>query len=210
MRFPPVHGANLEGRVFTLPDEFDGDLDLVLMAFQRRQQIDVDTWVPAAKAEMKRYPLLRYYELPIISRRLPFARWWLDGAMRAGIADRAAREITSTLYLDKAAFRRQLELPTEGTIYAVLVTCEGQVLSRAERAWSPEAGSSLEAVLSHGSVAPATENRSGKRRPVGKSEETSGWTFAGVLGARSYEQRTTCFGDRSHRLRGREAGPPPS
>jgi hypothetical protein len=33
MRFPPVHGANLEGRAFTLPDEFDGDLNLVLIAF---------------------------------------------------------------------------------------------------------------------------------------------------------------------------------
>ena len=156
MRFPLVHGANLEGRAFTLPDEFDGDLNLVLIAFQRRQQVDVDTWVPAAKAEMKRYPSLRYYELPIISRRLPFARWWLDGAMRAGIPDRAAREATITLYLDKAAFRRELELPTEDMIYVVLVTREGQVLGRAEGAWTPEAGSSLEKILSHSSAAPAT------------------------------------------------------
>jgi hypothetical protein len=74
----------------------------------------------------------------------------------AGIPDRAARESTFMLYLDKAAFRRQFELPTEGTIYAVLVTCEGQVLWRAEGAWTPEAGSSLEAVLLHSSVAPAT------------------------------------------------------
>ncbi len=156
MRFPLVHGANLEGRAFTLPDEFDGDLNLVLIAFQRRQQIDVDTWVPAAKAEMKRYPSLRYYELPIISRRLPFARWWLDGAMRAGIPDRAAREATITLYLDKTAFRRGLELPTKETIYAALVTRDGQVLWRAEGAWTPEAGSSLEQVLSHSPTAPAT------------------------------------------------------
>jgi hypothetical protein len=156
MRFPPVHGANLEGRAFTLPDEFDGDLNLVLITFRRRQQIDVDTWIPEAKAQMKRYPLLCYYELPIISRHLPFARWWLDGAMRAGIPDRAARQATIKLYLDKTAFRRQLELPTEDTIYVVLVTREGQVLWRAEGAWTPEAGSSLEAVLSHSSAAPAT------------------------------------------------------
>lgn len=75
MRFPLVHGANREGRAFTLPDEFDGILNLALIAFQRPQQIEVDTWVPAAKALIKRYPSLRYYELPVIGQRLPFARW---------------------------------------------------------------------------------------------------------------------------------------
>ena len=41
MRFPPVHRANLEG-VFTLPDEFDGDLHQVLITFQCLQQSEVD------------------------------------------------------------------------------------------------------------------------------------------------------------------------
>ncbi len=155
MRFPPVHGANLERRAFDLPQEFDGDLNLVFIAFHREQQIYVDTWIPAAKALMKRYPSLRYYELPTISRHLPFARWWLDGAMRADIPDRAAREATITLYLDKAAFRRELELPTEDTIYAVLVTRDGEALWRAEGAWTPEAGNSLVQVLAQRSAAPA-------------------------------------------------------
>jgi hypothetical protein len=156
MRFPRVHGANLEGQAVTLPDEFDGNLNLVLIAFQRRQQIEVDTWAPVAKALMRRYPSLRYYELPIISRRLPFGRWWLDGAMRAGIPDRAARKATVTLYLDKAAFRRQLELPTESTIYVLLVKRDGQVLWHTEGMWTPEAASSLEEFLFHSSAAPAT------------------------------------------------------
>ncbi len=155
-QFPRVQGASLERRPFTLPEDFEGEVNLVLIAFRREQQSAIDTWTPTARQLGRSHPEFRYYELPTISRGVPLARWWLDGAMRAGIPDRAAREATITLYLDKAAFRRQLELPTESTIYVLLVTCEGQVLWRVEGAWTPEAGSSLEKVLSQSSAAPAT------------------------------------------------------
>ncbi len=147
MRFPRVRGANLERRSFALPGDFEGLCNLVLIAFQREQQVAVGTWVPVAKTLTKRYPALRYYELPTISRRVPLARWWLDAAMRAGIPDPAAREATITLYLDKSAFRRKLELPTEETIYALLVRRDGQVVWRSEGAWTQEKGHALEHAL---------------------------------------------------------------
>src|SRR5512146_1371356 len=113
--FPRVQGANLERRSLTLPDDFAGERNLVLIAFKREQQFEIDTWIPAARQLARDYPDFRYYELPTISRNVPLARWWLDGAMRAGIPDRAAREATITLYLDKALFRlcRSRLLPVE-------------------------------------------------------------------------------------------------
>ena len=150
MRFPRVRGANLERREFALPGDFDGDVNLVLIAFRREQQDDIDTWVPTARELLRRYPWLRYYELPVISRLLPFGRQWLDSAMRAGIPDRAAREATITLYVDKGAFRQALELPTEETIYALLVTRDGTVLWRAEGRWSAAKGQGLERALEAG------------------------------------------------------------
>lgn len=130
--FPRVQGANLERRSFTLPDDFEGERNLVLIAFKREQQFDIDTWVPTARQLAQEHPDFHYYELPTISRNIPLARWWLDGAMRAGIPDRAAREATITLYLDKEAFREALQLPSEDTIYALLVDRTGNVLWRAE------------------------------------------------------------------------------
>ena len=146
--FPRVHGDNLERRPFTLPDEFDGERNLVLIAFQREQQFDIDTWMPTAQRLAQGHPDFRYYELPTISRNLPLARWWLDGAMRAGISDRGAREATITLYVDKGAFREALRLPREDTIYALLVDRGGRVLWRAEGAATPEKVRELERALS--------------------------------------------------------------
>lgn len=130
--FLRVHGANLERRPFTLPDDFEGERNLVLIAFKREQQFEIDTWIPAAQRLAQDHPDFRYYELPTISRSVPLARWWLDGAMRAGIPDRAAREATITLYLDKVAFREALHLPNEDTIHALLVDRGGTILWRAE------------------------------------------------------------------------------
>jgi hypothetical protein len=146
--FPPVQGSNLERRQFRLPGDFEGERNLVLIAFRREQQFDVDTWSAPIKGLRERFPDLRFYELPTIKRGNPVFRFWLDSAMRAGIPDRTAREQTITLYLDKEAFRAALDLPSEETIYALLVDRQGRVLWRAEGPFTEAKGRELEGFLS--------------------------------------------------------------
>ena len=124
---PEVAGQNLEGESYELPGDFEGDLNLLLVAFRREQQADVDTWLPVARRLGREYPSIRYYELPVIDRLYRLARPFIDGGMRAGIADATARERTITLYVDAAAFRQSLDLPTRNAIYALLVDREGEV-----------------------------------------------------------------------------------
>jgi hypothetical protein len=145
--FPPVQGSNLARRQFHLPGDFEGERNLVLIAFQREQQFDVDTWSMPIKRLRDRYPDLRFYELPTIKRGNPVFRFWLDSAMRAGIPDRTVREQTITLYLDKEAFRSSLDLPSEETIYALLVDRQGRVLWRTEGPFTEAKGHELEQVL---------------------------------------------------------------
>ncbi len=145
--FPRVRGANLERRPFTLPEDFEGERNLVLIAFKREQQFDIDTWVAVAKHIAHEHKGFRYYELPTISRSVPFARWWLDGAMRAGIPDQAAREATITLYLDKALFRQALGLASEDMIYALLLDRAGKILWRAVGAATDEKARDLQRAL---------------------------------------------------------------
>jgi hypothetical protein len=102
-------------------------LNLVLVAFRREQQAGVDTLLPVARRLERAYPAIRYYELPVIDRLYRLARPFIDGGMRAGIADATARERTITLYVDAAAFRRSLDLPTRNAIYALLVDRDGVV-----------------------------------------------------------------------------------
>jgi hypothetical protein len=146
-RFPRVKGSNLEKRTFSLPTDFEGERNLLLVAFERDQQKDVDTWL----REMKRFeeldPGFRYYELPTIQRPNAFTRWFIDTGMRRGIPDRKARERTITLYLDKKPFCDALLISDQKKIYQFLVDRNGKVLWRSEGLFDETKGASLRSVL---------------------------------------------------------------
>src|SRR5271157_1852645 len=64
--FPPLKSETLEKQAVQLPQDFQGERNLLLIAFQREQQKDTDTWL----AQMKRFEDIdkgfRYYEIPTI------------------------------------------------------------------------------------------------------------------------------------------------
>jgi hypothetical protein len=148
-KFPHVETANLAGRNYSLPHDFEGERNLVLIAFEREQQKDIDTWLHESLRFEQIDPGLRIYELPTIARLDPFRRWFIDTGMRHGIPDRKARERTLTLYLDKNAFRQSLNIETEKQIYAMLVDRSGSVLWRTEGDFGETKGQSLREALLH-------------------------------------------------------------
>ena len=136
--FPAVEGQNLSGRSFALPGAFEGRVNLVFVAFKRQQQAEVDTWLAAAARLAAEHETLRYYELPTLGRGMRLMRSFIDGGMRSGIPDKAQRDRTITLYIDKDSFRRSLQLASEDTVYALVVDRAGRVLARAEGRHTPE------------------------------------------------------------------------
>jgi parvulin-like peptidyl-prolyl isomerase len=44
--FPNIKSADLNGRSLSLPDDFPAPLSLVFVAFEMRQQADLDSWRP--------------------------------------------------------------------------------------------------------------------------------------------------------------------
>ena len=149
-QFPTVSGSNLQRAKLTLPQDFQGERNLVLIAFQQWQQTQVDTWIPFARQLEETYPAVRYYELPTIQRLNTLARTFINEGMRAGIPDPVARERTITLYVDKNAFKQALQLPREDDIYVLLLDREGRVLWRAEGSLTQEKGESLVAAVRGG------------------------------------------------------------
>lgn len=145
--FPKVEGTNLEGRHFRLPKDFEGELNVVLVAFKREQQKDVDTWTPSLKKLASRHAGLRIYELPTLSRSYRLMRPFIDGGMSRGIPDRSTREATITLYIDKSPFKKALRISTENAICVLLVSRDGKVLWRGEGDFEENAAASLEAAI---------------------------------------------------------------
>lgn len=147
VRFPTVTSDNLERKTLTLPRDFGGERNVVFIAFLQKQQKDVDSWVPFIKPLLARTPGTEYYELPTIKRMIGPMRWMINSGMRGGIDDRAARERTITLYIDKEPFKRSLAITDENTIHVLVVDREGRVLWRTEGVFSAAKGAELEKAL---------------------------------------------------------------
>ncbi|MEA3246216.1 MAG: hypothetical protein U9Q74_08665 [Gemmatimonadota bacterium] len=156
LRFPVVEGTNLEKKQFTLPADFAGAWNVVLVAFRREQQADVDTWMPHLKVLARAHPALRTYELPTLTRSYRWMRRYIDGGMAGGIPDRTVREHTITLYIDKVPFKRALGIPDEERIRVFLVARDGRVAWSGVGAWTAEADASLRAAMAAVAGAAAT------------------------------------------------------
>ncbi|HSD00654.1 MAG TPA: hypothetical protein VLI21_17255, partial [Casimicrobiaceae bacterium] len=118
--------------------------------FRREQQADVDTWVPFLREhEQLAARGVRVYELPTLSRSYRLMRGFIDGGMARGIPDKATRESTITLYIDKERFRRALGIEGEDRISTMLVARDGRVLWHATGAFIEPNGEALAQLLAN-------------------------------------------------------------
>jgi hypothetical protein len=145
--FPEVAGKNLKRKKYRFPQDFPAELTLVLMAFYRHHQLDVDTWLPFAEQLERSTNDLTYLELPVIYKMNPIGQFMLNEGMRAGIPDATAREKTITLYLDKPQFLDQLGIPSENSIQVLLVARNGEIRWRTTGKFTAEKGAALKTAL---------------------------------------------------------------
>ena len=145
--FPNLTSKNLSGNELKLPAGFSGEKNLVLIAFERDQQKDVDTWLKVLPQYQQAHPTMAYYELPTIKRMNGMVRFFIDNGMRGGIKDQQQRARTITLYIDKEPFKKALNIPSEDRIYALLLNKSGTVIWRAEGLYDEAKGKALAAAL---------------------------------------------------------------
>ncbi|MGD8486916.1 MAG: hypothetical protein PVG27_04015 [Chloroflexota bacterium] len=143
-RLPQITTRDLNGVRRTLPN---GQLSILLIAYQRWQQLEVDTWIPALRAIERRHDEVSYFELPVVGEMNALGRRSLDFWMRRGIPDRHARSRTLTFYVDASGFREPLGIPDEEHVAIVLVDVDGLVLWRGSGAHTPGAERSLRAAI---------------------------------------------------------------
>lgn len=141
--FPTLAVRSLTGVDLVLPGEFPTARAVVAVAFRRRQQADVDTWMPALLALEDGHDDLRAYELPCIGRRWSAGRRVIDGGMVAGIPDPDARARTLTSYTDVGAVQRALGLRDAEEIAVVLTDRRGRIAWMGTGPWTAAAGDAL-------------------------------------------------------------------
>jgi hypothetical protein len=147
MRFPTTSARSLEGREVTLPEDFGGERNVVIVAFQRNQQGLVDSWVPWLESHAAADPGLRFYELPTIGRQWAPVRRFIDGGMAAAIREPVVLRRTLTIYGDVRHVTAPLAIEDRSTIALFLVDGSGTVQWSGSGGFDPDTAQSLEAAL---------------------------------------------------------------
>ena len=142
-----MDGSNLEGKRFALPGDFEAEYNVVFVAFRREQQADVDSWLPFLREQKLAERGIRLYELPTLNRSYRLMRGFIDGGMARGIPEKATREATITLYIDKSPFKKALAISSEDRIITLIVARDGRVVWRTDGRFAPGAGAELAGAL---------------------------------------------------------------
>lgn len=129
--FPKLTGINLEGEELKLPQAFSNQFNLIVVAFKREQQTQVDTWIKEIEPILRVNPNLNFYEIPLIYELSNFKRFWVNNGMRFGIKNEIARKRTITVYTNRSKFFKITKMD-ENKIYAILLDKDGKILWQTE------------------------------------------------------------------------------
>ncbi|NNF70099.1 MAG: hypothetical protein HKN01_10025 [Acidimicrobiia bacterium] len=145
---PPLTGSSLDRTEWTFPADLEGPT-LLMVAFRQAQQAQVNTWLPIARRLGQSNESFAYFEVPFIDVKWRPARGFIDGGMRAGIADAEVQATTVTVYGRRGPWLRRLGVDSLDDIVVLLVDGDGLVhwMTRGEAA--PDAELDIQEVL-HG------------------------------------------------------------
>ena len=145
MRFPSITGRNLLDKTIRIPEDLRSMRNLVIVAFRRYQQVQVDSWIePLSEIENEDF---KFLEVPTLGTPYRLMRPIIDGGMKGGIPDPEARERTVTVYLDKKDLKNRLSIDTEDYIRLFLLDRGGEILWREEGSHSIKKFESLKDIL---------------------------------------------------------------
>jgi hypothetical protein len=145
--FPVLAARNLQGLDVMVPEAFAGELNVVIVAFQRNHQDLVDSWIPWLEERAETDPELRFYEIPTIGRIWAPVRNFIDGGMAASIREPVILQRTLTVYGDVNRLTRPLGIRDTSTISLFLVERGGAVRWHGTGRFEPATATSLDDAL---------------------------------------------------------------
>ena len=145
LRPPSVVGQSLDGASVRLPEDLAGAPAVLLVAYRRQTQRDVDLWRGLIEREA---PEVRWLEVPTIASPVwrPLAGW-IDGGMRGGVPRDLWGNVV-TLYRDARALREFLGDRGGYTTHVVVLDAAGTVVWLDAEGFTEEGAAGLLRALS--------------------------------------------------------------
>lgn len=126
---PAVSGNNLDGVTVSYPEAFTGELNLVVMPFDRDQQVGAAQWVPLFQELAGNADNLDYASIAALPDLNPAIRALVVGGMSAAVARQEVRDRTVILFLeDQTTFLDALDVPDDEQMWVFILNGSGEVL----------------------------------------------------------------------------------
>ena len=124
--FPFLAGENLNGKAFHLPQDLPAEKTLVLIAFEREQQVVLDSWSHGLDLLNGQ---IAWIEIPVISTPYVLGSFIINSGMRRGIPNPKIRERVITIYTDREAFAKSMGIEyNKNEAYVAVVDRSGKNL----------------------------------------------------------------------------------
>lgn len=124
IEFPKISAKTLAGTKITLPDTAKGNITLIIIAFKRESQPQLDSWLKPFMKEFNGKPGFTFYEVPMLAIYWKLLGWMIDSGMRSGIKEEKHKNVM-TYYGNYKHYQRVLKLDDITFGYAFLLDREG-------------------------------------------------------------------------------------
>ncbi len=147
-QFSVVNGENLDGDTLTMPIDFSGELNLIVMPFDRNQQSSAINWLLTFQAIIAQHPQVNYYSIAALENLAPAIRFLVVQGLNVAVTDTEVRERTFVLFLEnQQSFVDALGDGDMSEMRVLIVNREGQVLWQYIGTFSETAGFQIQAAI---------------------------------------------------------------
>jgi len=128
-KFPTIEAETLSQKKIVFPDVTEGKYALILIAFKRQTQGQVDSWLDPFIEEYGDNKQVTFYEIPMISNNWKWMSSWIDSGMRSGVPD-YKHDHVATYYGPLSEYFEYFNINDKRLCYVFLLDESGNIIWR--------------------------------------------------------------------------------
>ena len=141
-QFPVIKAETLSQEKIVFPEITKGKTALILIAFKRQTQGQVDSWLDPFIEEFGDNELVTFYEIPMISNSWKWMSSWIDSGMRAGVPA-YKHDHVATYYGPLSEYFEYFDVQDKRLCYVFLLDENGKIIWRNQDAATRESYNEL-------------------------------------------------------------------
>ncbi len=141
-KFPVIEAETLSQEKVVFPEVTQGKTALILIAFKRQTQGQVDSWLDPFIEEFGGNEQVTFYEIPMISNNWKWMSGWIDSGMRSGVPS-YKHDHVATYYGPLSEYFEYFSIQDKRLCYVFLLDEEGNIIWKNQDAATPDSYNEL-------------------------------------------------------------------